>query len=65
MDGAEARIMEEGQKPGAVRHRIEIKLSQDQKELIVSAAAMENVGVSEFVRSASEQAARKVLSEKR
>lgn len=45
----------------AARHRIEIKLSAEQKDLIVRGAAAAKQGISEFVRAAAERAARAVL----
>lgn len=50
------------QVPTPARHRIEIKVSQEQKALIVRAAELAGVGVSEFVRSAAERAARAAVS---
>lgn len=47
------------------RHRIEIKVSEEQKELIARGAAAAKQGISEFVRSAAERAAREALSIKR
>jgi len=44
------------------RHRIEIKVSAEQKELIARAAAFSKTGISEFVRTAAERAARETLS---
>jgi hypothetical protein len=46
----------------SARHRIEIKVSEQQKALIVRAAEIAGVGVSEFVRSAAERAARAAVS---
>jgi uncharacterized protein (DUF1778 family) len=43
------------------RNRIEIKLSAEQKDLIVRAAQVRHVGISEFVRVAAEAAAREAL----
>lgn len=43
------------------RHRIEIKLSAEQKDLIVRGAAAARQGISEFVRSAAERAATEAL----
>jgi hypothetical protein len=47
----------------ARRFRVEIKVSEAQKELIIRAAAVSKQGLSEFVRISAEQAARKVLEE--
>jgi uncharacterized protein (DUF1778 family) len=47
------------------RHRIEIKLSEEQKDAIVRGAALAKQGVSEFVRSAAERAARELLAKER
>jgi uncharacterized protein (DUF1778 family) len=46
------------------RHRIEIKVSESQKDLITRAAAAKKTGLSEFVRNAAEAAARDILSKK-
>ena len=46
----------------APRYRIEIKVSAEQKDLIVRGAAAAKQGISEFVRSAAEKAAREALS---
>jgi uncharacterized protein (DUF1778 family) len=54
VDGAEERPS---------RRRIEIKLTKEQKDLIVRAAGAANVGTSEFVRAAAERAAREFLTE--
>lgn len=48
-------------KPSSPRHRIEIKVSAEQKDLIVRGAAVAKKGVSEFVRSAAEHAAREIV----
>lgn len=45
----------------ATRHRIEIKVSEEQKTTIARAAERSGVGVSEFVRRAAENAANAVL----
>jgi len=45
-----------------IRHRIEIKLSAEQRELIDEGAALAKQGVSEFVRSAAERIARELIS---
>lgn len=50
-------------KPGA-RHRIEIKVSEAQKDLISRAAAARSQGISEFVRSCAEKAAAEILKGK-
>lgn len=47
------------------RHRIEIKVSKDQKDTIVRGAALAKQGLSEFVRSAAERAARDLISKNR
>jgi uncharacterized protein (DUF1778 family) len=44
------------------RYRVEVKLSQDEKNLISKAAALSGVGISAFVRGAAERAAREVVS---
>lgn len=44
------------------RLRIEVKVSQEQKDLFERASAITRQGVSEFVRSAAEHAARDVIS---
>jgi len=46
----------------ATRHRIEIKVSEEQKALIARAAEAAKQGISEFVRSAAEKAALATLS---
>jgi uncharacterized protein (DUF1778 family) len=48
-----------------IRHRIEIKVSPEQKELIKQGAALAKQGVSEFVRSAAESAARELMLRKK
>jgi len=45
----------------ATRHRIEIKVTEAQKDLIARAAAARKQGVSEFVRSCAEKAAAEIL----
>jgi len=47
------------------RHRIEIKLSEGEKQTIVRGAALAKQGVSAFVRWAAEQAARELISKQR
>lgn len=44
------------------RHRIEIKVSEEQKDLIARAAEIARQGISEFVRAAAERAARELIS---
>ncbi len=44
------------------RHRIEIKVSEAQKDLISRAAAAQGKGLSEFVRTAAEAAARDAVA---
>ena len=53
--------MENTERTSAPRHRIEIKLSAEQKDLIVRGAEAAKQGVSEFVRGAAERAAREAL----
>jgi hypothetical protein len=43
------------------RHRIEIKVTEAQKDLIRRAAAAQKTGLSEFVRTCAEKAARETL----
>jgi uncharacterized protein (DUF1778 family) len=43
------------------RHRIEIKVSETQKDLITRGAAAAKQGISEFVRQAAERAANEAL----
>jgi uncharacterized protein (DUF1778 family) len=43
------------------RYRIEIKVTREQKDLIALGAEASKQGISEFVRSAAEVAARKAL----
>ena len=54
--------METEEKARTLRHRVEIKLSEEQKALIARAAALTKQGLSEFVRYAAESAAREVVS---
>jgi hypothetical protein len=58
------RTMESnGQKRGRItRHRIEIKVSLEQKDVIARGAALSKQTLSEFVRSAAERAARDLIS---
>jgi len=44
------------------RHRIEIKVSKDQKETIAKGAALAKQGISEFVRNAAERFAKDLLA---
>jgi len=44
------------------RHRIEIKVSDSQKDLIARAAEVKGKGLSDFVRSAAEEAAKAALA---
>jgi hypothetical protein len=53
---------EQAAKPS--RHRIEIKLSEQEKALIVQGAELAGKGVSAFVRDAAERAARELISER-
>jgi uncharacterized protein (DUF1778 family) len=46
---------------GTARHRIEIKLSPEQKDLIERGALATGKSLSEFVRECAEQAARDAL----
>lgn len=45
------------------RYRIEIKLTEAEKDLIARGAAARKQGLSQFVRSAAEDAARAALGE--
>lgn len=56
--------MENVERVRPTRHRIEIKVSEEQKELFNRAADATRQGVSEFVRSAAERAARDLLAKK-
>lgn len=47
--------------PTKTRHRIEIKVSEAQKDLITRGAAAAKQGISEFVRLAAERAANEAL----
>jgi uncharacterized protein (DUF1778 family) len=47
--------------PARTRHRIEIKVSESQKDLITRGAAAAKQGISEFVRLAAERAANEAL----
>lgn len=47
------------------RLRIEVKVSQEQKDLFEEAAALSKQGVSEFLRSAGERIARDLVSKSR
>jgi len=47
-----------------IRHRIEIKVSEQEKDLIVRAAGLAKQGISEFVRSAVERAARELIAKR-
>jgi uncharacterized protein (DUF1778 family) len=51
----------DGTAPARSRHRIEIKVSEGQKDLITRGAAAAKQGVSEFVRLAAERAANDAL----
>jgi uncharacterized protein (DUF1778 family) len=53
-------LMEQSDPPRR-RNRIEIKLSEAQKDLIVRGAAASGKGISEFVRLAAENAAAAAL----
>ena len=53
-----------GQGERSARHRIEIKLSEEQKATIVRGAALAKQGVSSFVRDAAERAARELISKR-
>lgn len=46
-----------------VRHRIEVKVTGEQKDLIARAAAASRKGISEFVRDAAEKAAQETLKD--
>ena len=52
-----------GESAPNARRRIEIKLTEEQKTLIERAAGVKRVGLSAFVRSAAEKAARAALCE--
>lgn len=56
--------MENVEKDRPTRHRIEIKVSEEQKALFNRAADVSRQGVSEFVRCAAERAARELLARK-
>ncbi|MFZ1125728.1 MAG: DUF1778 domain-containing protein [Candidatus Baltobacteraceae bacterium] len=45
------------------RYRIEVKMAAEEKELIIRAASETGAGMSEFVREAALEAARRVLRE--
>lgn len=49
------------EKERPARYRIEIKLSKEEKQIIVRGAELANQGVSAFVRSAAERAARELM----
>ena len=54
--------MDDQQTPGKRdRYRIEIKVTEAQKDLIARGAAEVRQGISEFVRAAAEKAARDAL----
>lgn len=48
-----------------VRYRIEVKVSEEQKDLITRAAAATRKGISEFVRDAAEKAAHDALGDQK
>ena len=48
-------------RPRRDRFRIEIKVTEAQKDLIFRAAAQQKQGMSEFVRASAEKAARDIL----
>ena len=52
----------DNEKKPITRHRIEIKVSESQKNVIAQAADISKVGVAEFVRRAAEQTAMQVIS---
>jgi uncharacterized protein (DUF1778 family) len=54
--------MEAIEQPRVTRHRIEIKVSQQEKDLIVRAAGLAKQGLSEFVRTVVERAAREQIA---
>jgi uncharacterized protein (DUF1778 family) len=60
-----ARMENSEQTPSASRYRIEIKVSREQKELITLGAAAAKQGISQFVRSAAEEAARRALASRK
>lgn len=53
---------EKKQHAGTTRYRVEIKVSEEQRELFTRAAAISKQGLSEFVRAAAERAARDVVA---
>jgi uncharacterized protein (DUF1778 family) len=57
--------MENAEPQRPTRLRIEVKVSEEQKDIITRAADIAKQGVSEFVRSAAERAARDLLSKHR
>jgi len=52
-------------KAPATRHRIEIKVSEEQKDVIVRGAELARQGISEFVRTAAERAARELIAQRK
>jgi uncharacterized protein (DUF1778 family) len=56
--------MDSAEKSMPIRHRIEIKVSEQEKDLIVRAAGLAKQGISEFVRSAVERAARELIAKR-
>jgi len=47
------------------RHRIEIKVSEEQKDVIVRGAEIARQGISEFVRAAADRAARELIAQRK
>ena len=55
-------MKESGASVKSTRHRIEIKLSEEEKDLIVRGAGVAGRGISAFVREAAANAARELVS---
>lgn len=54
-----------GERDPTVRHRVEIKLSADQKDTIARGAAIAKESFAEFVRRAAERVARELIAKGR
>ncbi|HEV3155622.1 MAG TPA: DUF1778 domain-containing protein [Candidatus Baltobacteraceae bacterium] len=65
MRALEDSAMETQERRSLTRHRIEIKVSEEQKTLIAEAAALAKQGMSEFVRAAAESAAKELIFKNR
>ena len=52
-------------KAATTRHRIEIKVSEEQKDVIVRGAELAKQGISEFVRTAAERVARELMAQQK